>query len=57
MTVYTLSVSLTLQVNKMLKPEKWQGVFDSDGKVLGFQKALKSMILGVGFIAAELVHI
>ncbi|KMT15817.1 hypothetical protein BVRB_3g057880 isoform A [Beta vulgaris subsp. vulgaris] len=35
-----------IKVNKMLKPEKWQGVFDSDGKVLGFHKALKSMILG-----------
>ncbi|XP_074320069.1 uncharacterized protein LOC141656874 isoform X2 [Silene latifolia] len=34
------------QVNKMLKLEKWQTVFDSDGKVLGFQKALKLIILG-----------
>ncbi|XP_057531212.1 uncharacterized protein LOC130809413 [Amaranthus tricolor] len=35
-----------IKVNKMLKPEKWQTVFDNDGKVLGFQKALKSIILG-----------
>ncbi|KAJ1704230.1 hypothetical protein LUZ63_004009 [Rhynchospora breviuscula] len=32
--------------HKMLKPEKWQAVFDSDGKVIGFQKALKLIILG-----------
>lgn len=31
----------------MLKPDKWQAAFDSDGKALGFQKALKSIILGV----------
>ncbi|KAH9606902.1 hypothetical protein KSS87_019736 [Heliosperma pusillum] len=35
-----------IKVNKMLKLEKWQTVFDSDGKVLGFQKALKLIILG-----------
>ncbi|XP_028550572.1 small G protein signaling modulator 1 isoform X1 [Dendrobium catenatum] len=32
--------------SKMLNPEKWQAVFDGDGKVLGFQKALKLIILG-----------
>ncbi|RWR96765.1 small G protein signaling modulator 1-like protein isoform X1 [Cinnamomum micranthum f. kanehirae] len=32
--------------NKMLKPEKWHTVFDSDGRVLGFKKALKLIILG-----------
>lgn len=32
--------------SKMLKPEKWQAVFDSDGKVLGFRKALKLIVLG-----------
>ena len=37
----------------MLKPEKWQTVFDNDGKVLGFQKALKSIILGVGIISFD----
>lgn len=47
MTVFTLSF-FAMQVSKMLKPEKWQAIFDSDGKVLGFQKALKSIILGVG---------
>ncbi|THG23233.1 hypothetical protein TEA_026191 [Camellia sinensis var. sinensis] len=38
-------VSLNL-ISKMLKPDKWQATFDSDGKVFGFQKALKSIILG-----------
>ncbi|OVA03048.1 Rab-GTPase-TBC domain [Macleaya cordata] len=32
--------------NKMLKPEKWRATFDSDGKVFGFQKALKLIVLG-----------
>ncbi|XP_074578249.1 rab GTPase-activating protein 22-like isoform X1 [Curcuma longa] len=32
--------------NKMLKPEKWQAIFDNDGKVIGFRKALKLIILG-----------
>lgn len=31
----------------MLKPEKWQATFDSDGKIFGFQKALKMIVLGV----------
>ncbi|GMI92984.1 hypothetical protein like AT2G43490 [Hibiscus trionum] len=31
---------------KMLKPEKWQATFDNKGKVSGFQKALKLIILG-----------
>lgn len=31
----------------MLKPEKWQAIFDNDGKVIGFRKALKLIILGV----------
>lgn len=38
---------LMVQVNRMLKPEKWQATFDSDGKVYGFQKALKLICLGV----------
>ncbi|XP_058094276.1 uncharacterized protein LOC131240186 isoform X2 [Magnolia sinica] len=32
--------------SKMLKPEKWQASFDSDGKVFGFKKALKLIVLG-----------
>ncbi|PKA66710.1 hypothetical protein AXF42_Ash003365 [Apostasia shenzhenica] len=32
--------------SRMLKPENWQTVFDSEGKALGFQKALKLIILG-----------
>ncbi|KAI3756621.1 hypothetical protein L1987_56443 [Smallanthus sonchifolius] len=35
-----------ITINKMLKPEKWQTTFDSDGKVFGFQKALKLIMLG-----------
>ncbi|KAI8012501.1 TBC1 domain family member 15 [Camellia lanceoleosa] len=35
-----------IKISKMLKPDKWQATFDSDGKVFGFQKALKSIILG-----------
>ncbi|KAL5990838.1 hypothetical protein ACLOJK_011743 [Asimina triloba] len=31
---------------KMLKPEKWQACFDSNGKVIGFRKALKLIVLG-----------
>ncbi|XP_006643619.1 small G protein signaling modulator 1-like isoform X2 [Oryza brachyantha] len=32
--------------SKMLKPEKWHTCFDSDGKVIGFRKALKFIVLG-----------
>lgn len=35
------------QVNRMLKPDKWQALSDSEGKVLGFRKALKLIVLGV----------
>ncbi|KAJ0258453.1 Ypt/Rab-GAP domain of gyp1p superfamily protein [Hirschfeldia incana] len=35
-----------IQISKMLKPEKWQASFDSDGRVSGFQKVLKLIILG-----------
>lgn len=31
----------------MLKPDKWQSTFDSDGKIFGFRKVLKLIILGV----------
>lgn len=41
------------QIGKMLKPEKWQASFDSDGRVSGFPKALKLIILGVCFPLAE----
>lgn len=45
---FRLAVNI-MQINKMLKPEMWQTTFDSDGKVFGFQKALKLIILGVSF--------
>ncbi|KAF6152458.1 hypothetical protein GIB67_035526 [Kingdonia uniflora] len=32
--------------SKMLKPDKWKASFDSDGKVFGFHKVLKLVILG-----------
>ncbi|KAL4289640.1 hypothetical protein GQ457_14G001050 [Hibiscus cannabinus] len=38
--------SSSFKVGKMLKPEKWQATFDNKGKVSGFQKALKLIILG-----------
>ncbi|VVB06266.1 unnamed protein product [Arabis nemorensis] len=39
-------IQVVLTIGKMLKPEKWQAFFDCDGKVSGFQKALKIIILG-----------
>ncbi|KAJ4896197.1 Ypt/Rab-GAP domain of gyp1p superfamily protein [Raphanus sativus] len=39
-------IQLLLSIGKMLKPEKWRAFFDCDGKVFGFQKALKLIILG-----------
>uniref|UniRef100_A0A5B7A0F6 Putative small G protein signaling modulator 1-like n=1 Tax=Davidia involucrata TaxID=16924 RepID=A0A5B7A0F6_DAVIN len=35
-----------IKISKMLKPDKWQATFDSDGKVFGFQKVLKLIVLG-----------
>ncbi|KAL8263666.1 hypothetical protein R6Q59_021796 [Mikania micrantha] len=35
-----------ITISKLLKPEKWQTTFDRDGKVFGFQKALKLIMLG-----------
>ncbi|XP_010912770.2 rab GTPase-activating protein 22 [Elaeis guineensis] len=32
--------------SKKLKPEKWQTIFDSEGKVIGFRKVLKLIVLG-----------
>ncbi|OMO90324.1 hypothetical protein CCACVL1_07405 [Corchorus capsularis] len=39
-------IKVVLAVSKMLKPEKWQAIFDNTGKVSGFQKALKLIVLG-----------
>ncbi|KAL5082653.1 hypothetical protein RYX36_011074 [Vicia faba] len=33
-------------VNRMLKPDIWEALSDSEGKVLGFRKALKLVVLG-----------
>ncbi|KAL2332235.1 hypothetical protein Fmac_019816 [Flemingia macrophylla] len=35
-----------VKVKRMLKPDKWQGMRDSEGKVFGFRKALKLIVLG-----------
>uniref|UniRef100_A0A1D1XPP8 Small G protein signaling modulator 1 n=1 Tax=Anthurium amnicola TaxID=1678845 RepID=A0A1D1XPP8_9ARAE len=32
--------------SKMLRPEKWQSIFDSDGKAIAFRKALRLIVLG-----------
>ncbi|KAF8101227.1 hypothetical protein N665_0208s0018 [Sinapis alba] len=39
-------IQVVITISKMLKPEKWQASFDTDGRVSGFQKALKLIILG-----------
>ncbi|GAV73533.1 RabGAP-TBC domain-containing protein [Cephalotus follicularis] len=39
-------IKVVIAVSRMLKPEKWQAIFDSDGKVFGFQKVLKYIVLG-----------
>ncbi|CAA7016666.1 unnamed protein product [Microthlaspi erraticum] len=39
-------IQVLLNIGKMLKPEKWRAFFDCDGKVSGFHKALKLIILG-----------
>ncbi|XP_071722329.1 uncharacterized protein [Rutidosis leptorrhynchoides] len=39
-------IKVVIAVSRMLKPEKWQASFDSDGKVSQFQKALKLIALG-----------
>ncbi|KAL3506787.1 hypothetical protein ACH5RR_032169 [Cinchona calisaya] len=39
-------IKVVIAINKMLKPDKWQATFDGDGKVFGFQKVLKLIILG-----------
>ncbi|XP_044499903.1 small G protein signaling modulator 1-like isoform X3 [Mangifera indica] len=41
-----ISLFLLHQISRKLKPEKWQATFDSDGKVSGFQKALRLIVLG-----------
>ncbi|XP_020964185.1 small G protein signaling modulator 1 isoform X1 [Arachis ipaensis] len=35
-----------VKAHRVLKPDKWQGMFDSEGKLFGFQKALKLIVLG-----------
>ncbi|WCJ41284.1 Ypt/Rab-GAP domain of gyp1p superfamily protein [Euphorbia peplus] len=35
-----------IPVSRMLKPDKWQATFDSEGKISGFHKALKLIALG-----------
>ncbi|KAL4359234.1 hypothetical protein AHAS_Ahas08G0057000 [Arachis hypogaea] len=35
-----------VKAHRVLKPDKWQAMFDSEGKLFGFQKALKLIVLG-----------
>ncbi|KAJ4846695.1 hypothetical protein Tsubulata_027180 [Turnera subulata] len=39
-------IKVVIAITKMLKPDKWHSIFDSDGKVSAFQKALKLIVLG-----------
>ncbi|CAL0322095.1 unnamed protein product [Lupinus luteus] len=39
-------IKVVINVNRMLKPDKWQAMFDSEGRVFGFRKALKLIVLG-----------
>lgn len=39
-------IKVVITVGRMLKPEKWQSTFDSNGKVSCFRKALKLIVLG-----------
>ncbi|KAG4380837.1 hypothetical protein GLYMA_15G028000v4 [Glycine max] len=39
-------VKVVVTVNRMLKSDKWQTMSDSEGKVFGFRKALKLIVLG-----------
>ncbi|KAL3835083.1 hypothetical protein ACJIZ3_009819 [Penstemon smallii] len=39
-------IKVVIAISKMLRPDKWQATFDSDGKIFGFQKVLKMIILG-----------
>ncbi|XP_043817690.1 small G protein signaling modulator 1 isoform X3 [Manihot esculenta] len=39
-------IKVVIAISRMLKPDKWQAIFDTDGKVFGFQKALKSILVG-----------
>ncbi|KAF5728792.1 small G protein signaling modulator 1 [Tripterygium wilfordii] len=39
-------IKVVIAVSRMLKPDKWQATFDSNGKVFGFRKVLKLIILG-----------
>ncbi|XP_055801717.1 uncharacterized protein LOC129870867 isoform X1 [Solanum dulcamara] len=36
----------SIKMSKMLKPDRWQTIFEKDGKVHGFRKVLKLIILG-----------
>ena len=36
-----------MQKAKRLKPDKWRAAFDSEGKLIGFQKLLKLIKSGV----------
>ncbi|XP_042028259.1 small G protein signaling modulator 1-like isoform X1 [Salvia splendens] len=44
--LYQSPLKVVSTAGKMLKPDKWQSTFDSNGKISGFRKVLKLIILG-----------
>nr|GEX14432.1 hypothetical protein [Tanacetum cinerariifolium] len=48
-----MTITLAVDINKMRKLEKWQTTFDSGGKVFGFQKAIKLIMLGKGNLIVQ----
>ncbi|GLT91601.1 hypothetical protein SLE2022_094810 [Rubroshorea leprosula] len=43
------SIQVVITTSRMLEPEKWQTLYDNDGKICGFKKALKLIVLGHAF--------
>ncbi|PIN13107.1 Ypt/Rab-specific GTPase-activating protein GYP7 [Handroanthus impetiginosus] len=39
-------IKVAIAISKMLKPDKWQSTFDSEGKIFAFRKVLKLIIVG-----------
>ena len=48
---YSFFLTIMVQGRKILKPDKWQADFDSEGRPVGFQKALKTIIFWVSFLS------
>ncbi|KAL2506249.1 Ypt/Rab-GAP domain of gyp1p superfamily protein [Abeliophyllum distichum] len=39
-------IKVVIAISKMLKPEKWQATFDSEGKIMGFPKSSEIDYIG-----------